>query len=174
MNTSYTEIQRFRQWWLVLPMMGFTGWMFTGLIQQLMGGAEFGNNPMPNDGAIIFMLCWTAFLYFFFIGLHLRTEADAKGLRVRLNGISSERFTWENIEKMEFITYRFVGYGLRLATRYGTVYNVSGNKGLLVTLKDGGRFLIGTAQPEKFESYLRILGKLQEPPQRRTEDHSNT
>ena len=149
MPPAYIEIQKFRQWWLILPFAAFTLWMFIGLFIQLMGGDKFGNNPMPNDGAVIFILGWCSFLYFFFGYLELRTEIDSRGIRVRLRGIMTERLAWSRIEKTELITYGFVGYGMRLATRYGTVYNISGNQGLVIYLKDGSRFLVGTNQPEK-------------------------
>lgn len=159
MKPSFTEIQRFRQWWLLLPLLALTGWMAQGLIRQLAGGVPFGTNPMSDPGAVIFLLGWGAFLYFFLIYLELRTEVDERGIRTRLRGISTERFRWEDIEEVELITYRFVGYGLRLLTRYGTVYNVSGNQGLAIRLKDGGRFLIGTRQPDALLACLRSLGK---------------
>jgi hypothetical protein len=149
MSQRFIEIQKFRQWWLILPFTAFTIWIFSGLIIQLSEGEKFGNNPMPNEGAVIFMLGWCAFLYFFFGHLELRTEIDSEGIRVRLRGIMTERMPWSRIEKTEIITYGFVGYGLRLGTRYGTVYNVSGNRGLAIQLIDGGRFLIGSNQPEK-------------------------
>lgn len=149
MTHPYLEIQKFRQWWLILPFAAFTIWILSGLLIQLTGGEKFGNNPMPNDGAIIFILGWCGFLYFFFWHLELRTEIDSLGIRVRLRGIMTERLTWSQIAKTELITYGFVGYGMRLATRYGTVYNISGNRGLAIYLKDGGRFLVGTNQPEK-------------------------
>lgn len=159
MNTSFTEVQRFRQWWLLLPLLAFTGWLAYGLLNQLSGGEPFGSNPMSNPAAVIFLLGWGGFLYFFFIHLELRTEADAQGIRTRLRGIGTERFRWEEIESTELITYRFVGYGMRLLTRYGTVYNISGNQGLAIRLKDGGRFLIGTRQPDTLKAYLESIGQ---------------
>jgi len=159
MNTPFTEVQRFRQWWLVVPLLAFTGWLVHGLIRQLSGGVPFGDNPMPDAGAVIFLLAWGGFLYFFFIHLELRTEVDEHGIRVRLRGIMTERFRWEAIESTELITYRFVGYGMRLLTRYGTVYNVSGNQGLAIGLKDGSRYLIGTRQPDALKACLQSIGK---------------
>ena len=137
----------------------FTGWLIIGFIRQLSGGEPFGDSPMPDAGAVIFLLGWGGFLYFFFIHLELRTEIDQHGIRVRLRGISTKRFQWEDVRGVELITYRFVGYGLRLLTRYGTVYNISGNQGLAIRLKDGGRFLIGTLQPETLKAYLQSIGK---------------
>ena len=35
-------------------------------------------------------------------------------------------------------------YGIRLGSKYGTVYNMSGDKGLAIELNNGKKFVIGT------------------------------
>ncbi len=92
--------------------------------------------------------------------MELRTEIDPAGIRVRLRLISSRAFKWEEIERIEPVTYGFVGYGLRLSLKYGTVYNVKGNKGLSIYLKNGRRYLIGTQLQDSMRQYLTELGKL--------------
>lgn len=159
MKIGFTEVQRLRQWWILAPLLFFTAWLGYGLLGQLSGGAPFGSNPISDGGAIILLGGWFIFLYFFLVYLELRTEVDEKGIRVRLRGLSTEQFPWENISHTELITYRFVGYGLRLLTRYGTVYNMRGQKGLAIYLKSGGRYLIGTQKPDALLACLKSLGK---------------
>lgn len=158
MKAGFTEVQRFRQWWILAPLLFFTAWLGYGLIGQLSGGDPFGTNPLSDEGAIILLGGWFIFLYFFLFYLELRTEVDEKGIRVRLRGLSTEHFSWENIGSTELITYRFVGYGLRLLTRYGTVYNMRGKKGLAIYLHEGGRYLVGTQKPEALLACLKALG----------------
>ncbi len=114
---------------------------------------------MSDTGLWIFFLGSLAFVVFF-LYLELRTEIDQRGIRVRLRPISRKVFAWDQIEKVEPITYGFVGYGLRFSFKYGTVYNIRGNKGLAVYLKDGGRYVIGTQQQEQMKLVLKKLGKL--------------
>jgi len=159
MKSGFTEVQRFRQWWILGPLLFFTAWLGAGLIGQLSGGDPFGSNPLSDEGAVILLAGWLVFLYFFLIYLELRTEVDEKGIRVRLRGLSTEKFLWDDIQSTELITYRFVGYGLRLLTRYGTVYNIRGKRGLAIYLKDGGRYLIGTQRPDGLLACLESLGK---------------
>ena len=55
----------------------------------------------------------------------------------------------------EIVNYGFVGgWGIRLWTKYGTVYNMRGNKGLAIALTDGNKFLIGTQKPEELTAIL--------------------
>jgi hypothetical protein len=52
---------------------------------------------------------------------------------------------WTEIKKVEVVNYGFVGgWGIRLWTKYGTVYNIKGNKGLAIELFNGKKYLIGT------------------------------
>lgn len=159
MKAGFTEVQRFRQWWILAPLLFFTAWIGYGLFGQLSGGEPFGNKPLSDQGAVILLAGWLIFLYFFLMYLELRTEIGEKGISVRFRGLSSKRFAWEDIQQTEMVTYRFVGYGLRLLTPYGTVYNVGGNQGLVIRLKSGKRYLIGTQKPDALKASLAALGK---------------
>jgi hypothetical protein len=158
-SPSFTEIQKFTQWWLWALLGGVVLLPLYGLYRQVVLEEPFGNNPMSDWGLVLFLLGMLAVLGFFAY-MELRTEIDARGIRMRLRPISQESFPWDRIEKVEPITYSFVGYGLRFSFRHGTVYNIRGNKGLAIYLKDGGRFVVGTQQPEQLEAALKALGKL--------------
>ncbi len=158
MKPSFTEIQRFNQWWLWLILIGAALIPTYGLFQQLILGKPFGSKPMSDPGLLLFFGgMW--FLLGFFRWMELRTEIDERGIRVRLRPFSSESFKWDQIEHLELIRYGFVGYGLRFSPKYGTVYNASGNKGLAVSLKSGSRYVIGTRDPERLKETLRALQK---------------
>ena len=56
--------------------------------------------------------------------------------------------------------YGFVGgWGVRMWTKYGTVYNTKGSKGLLVELNNGKTFVIGTQKEDELKMFLKDLGK---------------
>ena len=129
------------------------------MFQQLILDEPFGSKPMSDPGLVLFFI-GTLLIIGLFWYLELRTEIDEGGIRVRLRPISSEAFTWDQIEQAELITYGFVGYGLRFSRKYGTVYNASGNKGLAITLKSGSRYVIGTQNSEGITKVLRTLGKI--------------
>ena len=64
----------------------------------------------------------------------------------------------EDIESCGVIAYKFEGYGYRISSRYGTIYNVFGNMGLQIKRKSGRKLLIGTNNPEELEKVIRSLG----------------
>ena len=62
---------------------------------------------------------------------------------------------WYEIEKADVVNYGFVGgWGIRPWTKYGTVYNIRGNKGLAIALFDGQRFVIGTQKEAELKKIL--------------------
>ena len=66
-----------------------------------------------------------------------------------------KRVNWKEIKNAEIVNYGFVGgWGIRLWTQYGTVYNMKGNKGLAIELLNGKNFLIGTQKPKELTAML--------------------
>ena len=65
------------------------------------------------------------------------------------------RVEWNEIKNAKVVNYGFVGgWGIRLWTQYGTVYNMKGNKGLAIELKTGKKFLIGTQKEVELDNFL--------------------
>jgi hypothetical protein len=67
---------------------------------------------------------------------------------------------WEDVEDYQVITYNPVrdygGWGIKTGKK-GRAYNVSGNWGLMLTLKNGKSVLIGTNMPVEIKSFLESL-----------------
>ena len=63
-------------------------------------------------------------------------------------------FSWEEIASINVQQYKFVGYGIRFSSQYGTCYNTKGNKGIVIELKSGKKYLIGTQEPKKVKSII--------------------
>lgn len=93
--------------------------------------------------------------------LRMHTEIDEDSVRFK-NGLLGEHvIEWSNIEHAEMLDYGFVGgYGVRIGTKYGTVYNVKGRMGLALVLKSGKKLLIGTQRPDEMIEIVKLhLGK---------------
>ena len=74
-----------------------------------------------------------------------------------------QNIDWRNIKKTRVFDYGFVGgWGIRFWTKYGTVYNVRGSKGLYIELNDGKSFVIGTRKEAEMKDVLTKLGKVNE------------
>ena len=144
----YKEVQRFTQWWLWLILLSIATIPFVGIYQQIILDQPFGDQPMSDGGLVTFAIL-TLLLLLFFAFIRLTTTITAKEIQINFSPFVNKSIKWEAIEKVEVIDYGFVGgWGIRLFTSYGTVYNIRGRKGLAITLKNGKKILVGTQQPQ--------------------------
>ena len=156
----FEEKQRFTQWWLWLLMIGVGCIPLYAIYKQLILGIPFGNNPMSDVGTIIFSV-FVFSLIALMGSVNLKTEIYEDEIRMRLFPFTRKKIKWNEIRKVEIIKYGFVGgWGIRGGTKYGTVYNMRGNKGLAIELKNGKKFIIGTQQSEKLSQVLKDIYKL--------------
>lgn len=155
MQSSFQEEQKFAQWWLWLLLGGIGLLPIVGIYQQIILGKTFGNKPMSDVGLMIFTL-FVAALIFFFGRMRLKTRMDSKGIHLTFFPFAQKKIAWQEIKHAQVINYGFVGgWGLRLWTKYGTVYNVSGRIGLAIELKNGKKFLIGTQKGTEMEAVVK-------------------
>jgi len=158
---KYKEEQKFRQWWfwLIITIIGMIP--IYGVYKQLIFGEKFGNNPMSDLGLIIFSIMMFV-LIVLFLNIKLTTSIDENGISMRFAPFVTKRIQFSEIRKAEVVNYGFVGgWGIRFGTQYGTIYNISGNKGLAIELINGKKILIGTQK----ESELRRILKTAEADQ---------
>ncbi len=143
MKIEFKEKQKFTQWWLWLLSIGLGAIAVYGFIQQVLFGVDFGDKPMSNIGLIIFTLFVFGFIYFNWY-MTLITEITNEGIKVRFVPFVKKEIKWNELKSAKIVNYGFVGYGIRLGSKYGTVYNMRGDKGLAVELNNGKKFVIGT------------------------------
>ena len=147
MKTKFSEIQKFTQWWVWLIMGGL---FIIPLTSFLLTGAKKAIVP--------FLIISGLNLFFYLITLNVKI--DNKGIRLVYFPFVNKYKEWSEVKDVSVINYGFVGgWGIRFWTKYGTVYNVRGNKGLLVELNDGKTFVIGTQKEKELKEMLQILGK---------------
>lgn len=154
MTTLFKEDQRFTQWWLWLILIPIGILPVVGIVQQLILGEEFGDNPMSDLGLILFAVFVFALLGLFLM-MRLKTEIDQTEIRISFIPFVKKRIKWTEIKKAEVVNYGFVGgWGIRLSFKYGTVYNIKGNMGLAIELNNGKRFVIGTQREKELGSIV--------------------
>lgn len=157
----YREVQHFRQAWVWAIVMAIAGLMWYGSVQQLLLHRPFGDRPMPDSLLLIFWLVFGIGLPAFFYYAKLITEVRHDGIYLRFFPIqrSFRRIAFDELKRYEVRTYRpiieYGGWGIRYALK-GKAYNVSGNRGLQLELKDGKRLLIGSQGPEAFLQAIQI------------------
>lgn len=78
----FAEKQRFKQWWLWLILLGINGLFLFGVYKQVIGGQQFGDNPMSNTGLLI-ATGLTIALTLLFVSFRLDTIIKKDGIYVR-------------------------------------------------------------------------------------------
>ncbi len=159
MKVQFTEEQKFSQWWLWLILIPIGIMPIYGIYKQLLLGEPFGSKPMSDAGLIVL-----AIVVFLIIGLflmmRLKTKIDAAGIHMRYFPFVKKEVKWHEVKKVEVVNYGFVGgWGIRLWTSYGTVYNMKGSIGLAVELESGKKFLIGTQKETELTEVIEKINK---------------
>ena len=87
----------------------------------------------------------------------LITEITNQGVKMRFIPFVKKDIPWSEIKSIRIVDYGFVGYGIRLGSKYGTVYNVNGSKGLAIVLSNGKQFVIGTQREKELKEILKKI-----------------
>lgn len=147
MKPLFTENQRFNQWWL---------WVLlaTSLaVPTILLFKEATQKPGGFSGIIIIVL-----VIILFVVLRMKTTITQQNIQLTYFPFVWKTINLYDIETIKVINYGFVGgWGIRLWTSYGTVYNVRGNKGLHIKLKNGKQLVIGTQKPQELEKVVAQL-----------------
>ena len=163
MKLLFEEQQKFTQWWLWLLLATVAIVPFYAFFQMLFISDDFGENLLSDKSVLVTFLVFMIVIVFFLV-VKLKTEIDQEELRLRFLPFTKKTVKWSDVKSARVLKYGFVGgWGIRLFTHYGTVYNTKGNKGLAIELENGDNFLIGTQKQEELSTVienLRIQGKL--------------
>ncbi len=159
MTVQFKEEQKFTQWW-VWVILGGIGLLPLILNYELLfSKQEFGDRTISDWVFVVFSVVVFG-LIFMFLAMKLKTKIDTIGIEMKFSPFVSKKIRWNNIKSAEVINYGFVGgWGIRLWTQYGTVYNIRGNKGLAIELFDGKKFLIGTQKENELATAIEMIRK---------------
>jgi phosphatidylglycerophosphate synthase len=153
MNIYFVEEQKFTQWWVWLILIGIGCTTVIGILIAL-----FRNDPENNtltDLVLIFTLFLIVGFILLFWSMKLKTEIDQYEIIVHFFPFVKRRIAWQDVFIAEVVDYGFVGgWGIRLGTKYGTIYNIKGSKGLAIELKNGKKFLVGTQKENELSLVL--------------------
>ena len=140
MGKSFIEIQKIRQIWVIILML---------LVNAL----------------AIYYFAFESILIVVFVDLllvffQLKTKINEKGISYQLFPfhLKEKIFIWDEIAEANIRKYspilEYGGWGYRYSFKYGKAYNISGNMGLQLVLKNGKKILIGTNKPEELAAFL--------------------
>jgi len=155
----YEEIQGYKKLlWLLIPMpitlvMIFTFWV-----------AE--KDPAEKTEilyALLLVVAVELLVLLMFLNMKLVTRIDKEGITFHYRPfLKSRHYKWTDIKSAAVRRYNAIGeyggWGLKTGWKKNNkAYNVWGNKGLQLELKDGKRILIGTQKHQDMVLFLRRL-----------------
>jgi len=156
----FKESQRFGQKWLWAIILIPVGFFVYGFIQQIFLGKPFGEHPAPDLVLILTGLLLVGILYMLAM-TRLETEIRRAGLYYRYFPFHRRihHLAWQEVAAFGVRQYRpireYGGWGIRGLKCLGNMaYNVSGNMGLQLELKNGSRVLFGTQRPQELAQAL--------------------
>jgi len=168
----FQEEQQFRQPWISLgigaSLLGLLP-LWYGVYQQLVEGIPWGDNPTSDDVLVLITTGMTGLILgvmVLFVKSRLVVTIGSEGIEYRFFPFHRRIHTvpWSEIGNAYVRTYRpiveYGGWGIRYGLR-GKAYNVSGNQGLQLELKNGKKVLFGTQQPQEMETAVKQSLKTQ-------------
>ncbi len=155
-SDRFDEEQKFDQKWL---------WTLLIIVSVVILAVQFSvffSSSVEASGFGFYFSLFNVFLVIGLIGLFavmkLKTSIDKEKISMEFFPFVKKEVAWRDIRKAEVLDYGFVGdWGIRLWTKYGTVYNTKGSKGLFIQLNDDKKFLIGTQKPDEMAGFIMKL-----------------
>ena len=106
-------------------------------------GTENNEGRQAVFATVIFSILFMAFFY----TLKLTTQVTGEGVRLRTLYVVTRLIPFDDIASAEDVHYRpirdYGGWGIRFG-RNGMAYNMRGDRGVKLTLKNGKQVLIGS------------------------------
>jgi hypothetical protein len=146
--TTFREEQRFRQPWLMILMAAST-----------LVAAWAGQVTNAGPWAVLAALALPVAIWAWLLSMTLITEVRPEGLYVRFKMLWPERIIpFNQIAKVEARRYRpildYGGWGVRGIVPV-KAFNVSGNRGVLLSLSNGQSLMIGSQRSDQFAAALK-------------------
>jgi hypothetical protein len=150
--STFREVQRFDQWWLAPLVLGIAALGWWSFVQQILLGRPFGSDPAPDWGVwLIWLLAGVGLPWAWRRGRLVIELADGH-VSARIAPLPGQRIPLHAITNIEPRRYHpireFGGWGIRWASGGRRAWSASGDRGVELTLADGGRVLLGSADPQ--------------------------
>ncbi|PYQ45814.1 MAG: hypothetical protein DMF77_03100 [Acidobacteria bacterium] len=115
---------------------------------------------LPADRQLMMFLPAVLVAVLLFLELHVTVQHA--GVRIRMLPFANRTIAPAQIARWEARTYRpireYGGWGVRFGPR-GRAYNVSGNRGVEITLANGKRVLIGSQRSDDLAAAIARIAK---------------
>lgn len=150
----FQETQKFTQWWLYLIVIATA---LTILFTTIAATAKV--TDFIAIFAIVFASLIGLIMMLSIFIMKLKTTITESDIQIYFYPLVKRKWNWSELKKAEIIDYGFVGgWGIRIWTGMGTVFNVRGSKGLHFKT-DSKEYVIGTQKEEEMRSKIGHLLK---------------
>ena len=146
MKYLFEENQKFTQWWLWVILLSF----------PIISFGPFDENTININYVLIGF-----FIPFLFYLFELRLKVSAEGLHYQFFPfhLKSHIIKLEDIEKFKAMEYsplkEYGGWGIKYGFK-GKAYNVSGNKGVKIFLKNETNIMFGSLKSSELAKALKM------------------
>ncbi|WP_117884475.1 hypothetical protein [Aureibaculum luteum] len=156
----FKEQQRFSQWWIYIIIAASLLFM---VIPVLVNSNDISNDIAAKTSLIIsILLIAGAVILIRMMTLH--TRIDDKGIHYRFTPFQGKKYliVWNDISNVYVRKYNAIteygGWGFRgyIFKSGGKAFNVMGNRGIQIVLKNGKKMLIGTQKEVEAERILDV------------------
>lgn len=151
----FKEEQRFTQWWVwaLISIAPFAVLVMVYLTSEDVRGDT-------TEWLLIVITSCVVLPVVLFLSMRLDTTITAEGITYRFLPfhLRNRTIAWSDIAKAYLRIYRpiaeYGGWGIKGGFGSGIAYNVKGNLGLQIELKNGKRILLGTQRGSEIEMML--------------------
>jgi hypothetical protein len=149
----------------MLLVYGVTALIWWGFIQQIILGLPWGNKPAPDWMMWIIWLIFGIGFPVVFNLMRLIVEIYDDRVDIRFAPIHSRKIPSINIVAVDARNYSAIkeygGWGIRgFSSSRKMAYNIRGNEGVELTLRDGRLVLIGSQQADNLaEAIINSMGE---------------
>jgi len=150
----FQEEQKFNQWWLHLIILS----TIVIIIASAVAAIQTMEDQLAIVGVIASCVLGVVFLSSIWI-MKLKTTITEEKIHIHYYPFVKREWLWSDLKMAKVMDYGFVGgWGIRIWTGMGTVYNVRGSKGLHFKTADK-EYVIGTQKEEEMRSSIAHLLK---------------
>lgn len=141
-TTQFEEVQK------VSPLLAA---LVVGVIALVIGAVVTQTPDHELRASLPFLFAPFFLALTLFLTLKMRTRVDGGGVHLRTLYVVRRSLPFSEIESAEAVVYRplrdYGGWGLRVSAK-GKAYNMRGNRGVQLRLKNGGKVLIGSRRSD--------------------------
>jgi hypothetical protein len=154
----FREEQRFRQTWVLVIVLGVAGLTWWTFIRQVWLGEPVGDNPGPD------WLIWVIWAFigvalpYFFLQSRLIVEVTPEQIAGRCYPLMRRVIPLAEVQSVEVRKYNAVkeygGWGIKGWSGKNVAYNVSGDSGAQLILRDGRKVMLGSKRAEELVAVI--------------------